>query len=207
MKKYLLAMALIMIAFSAFAGERWNDNRRMAVTIGISPIILLDFGFSINIGFEYAPMPHASVTANFRYFILDRGSGFGSTPPNLRFLGGSRWAFSLGGRWYPQGNYVHGWFFSGVIQLWMDAGSSLLTDNEENLYNTWRQALLSIYAGSGYKAFFGNERRAVFVIEPAVDFGVLIFDSESMNNVPSVWDGWPFGISGLRFRSPIGVAF
>jgi len=200
-------MILIMFAASAFAGEGWNSNRRMAVTIGISPILLLDFGLSINIGFEYALTPHASIISNFRYFILDRGSGFGNTPRNLLFLGGSRWAFTLGGRWYPQGNYVHGWFFSGAIQFWMDAGSSLLVDNEESSYNTWRQALLSIYAGSGYKAFFGNGRRAVFVIEPTVDFGVLIFDSESMDSVPNVWDGWLFGISGLRFRSPIGVAF
>ena len=207
MKKYLLAMALIMIAFSAFADERWNDNRRMAVTIGISPIILLDFGFSINIGFEYAPIPNASITAKFRYFFLDRGSGFGDRRRDLLFLGGSRWSFNLGGRWYPQGNYVHGWFFTGIIQFWMDTGSTLLVDNDENSYNTWRQALLCIYAGSGYKAFFGNERRAVFVIEPTVDFGVLIFDSESMDNVPNVWDNCPFGVSGLHFRSPIGVAF
>lgn len=175
-RKIFLLIALFVVAIPAFARDGWDDNRRMAVTVRIvTPLfwaIILD-GFALDVGFEYAPIRRASIRGNFRLIAFEE-------------MGARLWRprFNLDGRWYPQGNYLRGAFLGAGLQ-----------------FNVWDRSSLSAFASAGYKAVFGsNERRAAFVLEPALKFGWLLFPADLRG-------GADWGESGLLFGLPLGVAF
>lgn len=197
-KPLLLTVALAALALPAFA---WDGNRRMAVTMSVVHPLLTEAlvnplfsegvrpNFGIDIGFEYAPIPHVSSKVNFRFIA-----------PGSPWVWSGSMRVSLEGRWYPQGNYVQGWFASGSIQF----------QRSPRLRGRLDLHTFSFFIGGGYKAVFNGGKRAAFVMEPRLDFGREItgrvanyyrfFDMD-------VFDLWEAGIYGPRFRLPVGVAF
>ena len=188
-KPILLITAIAVFAVPVFAQENWNGKRQMAVTMSIIGPIIFPGKFCMDIGFEYAPVPSAAVKVNLRY----RPDGF--------------FRVSAEGRWYPQENYLHGYFFGGALQyqrifklsdFFWDAPSKV-ADHPVNI--------LSVFLGTGYKAIFGNERTA-FAMEPAMDFGWPIALEHFIEH-PYNYTFWPWlaGVGGLRIKVPMGVAF
>jgi len=207
MKKFLLLLlpAITLLAVPAFAQEEnegWDGNRRMAVTMSLSPLILGAAlgGFGIDTGFEYALTQSVSMKANVRFITFDplrfdivHDEGFRPRASQLRF--------NLEGRWYPQENYVHGLFLNGNLQYQrLFATSSLVVDDEEldTVINTF-----SAFVGVGYKVVFRSTRRHAFVMEPLLDVGWRIASDSTL--VPPL--GYVLGTNGVRFRLLFGVAF
>ena len=206
MKKLFLLPAIIMLAAPAFAQEEeagWDGNRRMAVTVSLTPLIMGAAlgGFGIDAGFEHALTQSVSMKANVRYISFDplsfdtvaSGDGFRPRASQLRF--------NLEGRWYPQENYVRGLFLNGNLQYQrLFATSSLVVDDEEldTLINTF-----SAFVGVGYKVIFRSTRRHAFVMEPLLDLGWRIASDSAL--IPPL--GHVLGANGVRFRLLFGMAF
>jgi hypothetical protein len=113
MKKIIFLLMVVFLTVPAFAEEEWDGNRQMAITMNPVPLIggLILGGFGINVGFEFAPIPTASVKANIYYVGFDPvkfvdGNTQGKSNASL-------FRANLEGRWYPSGNYVSGWFLNG----------------------------------------------------------------------------------------------
>ena len=196
MKKLFLLTFAVAIAIATFAvpisaGENWNGKRQMAVTMSIiHPLLTGALGkvFCMDIGFEYAPVPSAAVKVNLRY-------------EHDRFF-----RVSAEGRWYPQENYLNGWFVGSTLQFQhIFKLSHFLWDTTEEVNHSVN--IFSVFIGTGYKAIFGSERTA-FAIEPAVDFGWPVALGRFIE-YPYNYDfsPWMAGVGGLRFKVPIGVAF
>jgi len=206
MKKLFLLTTIVAFAVPAFAGEareRWEGDRRMAVTTSITPLVVGAFsgGFGVDVGFEYAFTRSLSAKVNFRFINLD--------PFNFDFVDSedsfrpraSQLRFNLEGRWYPQENFVQGLFLKGNLQFQrLSSSGSLSWDDEEmdTLINTF-----SAFAGLGYKAVFGSTRRHAFVMEPILDVGWRVVSDWAF--VPPL--GYILGTAGVRFRLLFGVAF
>ena len=193
MKKLLLLPAIIVFVVPAFAqeeNERWDGNRRMAVTINLGPLFLgaITGGFGISAGFEYAPIEFASARLNVHYIGFNYPDSSGSD---------SIFRLNLDGRWYPQGNAVRNWFLNGGLQF--QRLSESFMDSEAETTNA-----LSFVAGVGYKVVFRSSQRAAFVMEPALGFVWLIASNATRS--PYLDDAlfnFISGVHGVRrgFRS------
>ena len=180
MKKIFLLIALFAIVVPAFARDDWSGNRRMAVTVHTTLWGPAGIGF----GFEYALAPNVSIKIRVLYG-LGRGTG-------NAFLG-----FNLDGRWYPRGNYVQGWFLSGGLQFLLSFADPSIR-GEDRASNA-----LSAFVGTGYKLILGSDEvRPAFVYEMAAEAGWRI-----IHDGADPMTSWLLGMSGPRFRFPIGVAF
>jgi len=186
----------------------------MAVAARISPLLLgsLLNGFGVDAGFEFAPVPLASVRANIRYLGFSPANfGFvsydeedGTNSANARL---SLIRFNLEGRWYPGGNYVQGWFLSGGLQFQRFAASASLFVDDAELsggigMNTW-----SAFVGLGHKFVFRSQHRAAFMIEPILDLGWRLASDIPSEVFAVPFTGWAMGANGLRFSVLFGVAF
>jgi len=212
-----LLISVIMLAAPVFAQEEregWDDNRRMALGMRISPLLMgsLLGGFGIDTGFEFAPVSIASVRANVRFlgfspanfgFVsYDEENGTGSVNARLSLL-----RLNLEGRWYPGGNYVQGWFLGGALQFQRIAASASLFVDDAELsggigMNTW-----SAFVGIGHKIVFRSSQRAAFMIEPILDLGWRLASDIPGDVLAIPFTGWMMGTNGLRFSVLFGAAF
>jgi len=209
MKKLLLPLALVVVAFPAFAQEEqeepegWDGTRRMAVTMSLTPLLLgaTMGGFGVDAGFEYALTESFSMKANVRFISIDplrfdivyAEDGFRPRASQLRF--------NLEGRWYPRAQYVQGWFLNGNLQYQRLFATSSLTVDDEELATSINA--FSAFVGLGYKAIFRSSHRHAFIMEPLLDVGWRIAsDSDLILPLDQM-----LGMGGVRFRLLFGVAF
>jgi len=186
-KKTFLLFALFAAAAPAFAADGGSGHRRMAVTMYVNALApMLDRGFGMGLGFEFAPIPYASVRVGVTCLAF-------STAAILRF--------NLNGRWYPQGN-ASGWFFSYGLQFQRSSLTPPRADDGETRARDWWGAL-SAFFGAGNKIVFENERRAAFAMDPTLDWGFRLGGRDAEGRL----DNWLIGVSGPQFRLPVGVAF
>ena len=197
---------IVFLAAPAFAqdgGETPEADRRMAVTVSLAPLVVgaMFGGFGMDAGFEYAFAPFASVKANVRFVNIDP-LRFNAVDADYGFRPrASQLRYNLEGRWYPQENYVQGFFLNGNLQYQRLFATSSIEVNDEEMdasINT-----LSGFVGVGYKAVFRSTRRHAFVMEPALDLGWRIFCDGDL--VPPL--GQLLGTGGVRFRVLFGAAF
>ena len=213
-KPFLLTVAIATFAVPVFAGENWNGNRQMAVTLSVRTLLSSESGFDATLGFEYAPIPDASVTANFGY-TFTTGYISSDSVGNISTLGQSKFHVRIGGRWYPQESYIHGYFLGGSLQFMNNsiAVSKLDKKGDRIRAGGWREIFFSIFADTGYKAIVGSNKRAAFAIEPTLSFGVPLAALGSVHYDlrddywENIWSGREDGSSGLFLRLPIGIAF
>lgn len=206
MKKLLLPIALIAFALPAFAEEEregWDGDRRMAITTSLTPLILGATlgGFGADVGFEYALTQSISMKINVRYISIDP-LRFDAVNADDGFRPmASQFRLNLEGRWYPQRNFVQGWFINGNLQYQrLFATSSLTVDDEEmdTLINTF-----SAFVGFGYKVVFRSSQRPALVMEPLLDVGWKIASDGAI--VPPL--NQVLGAGGVRFRLLFGASF
>ena len=215
MKKILLLAAAFALAAPAFAQEgahereHWHDSRQMAITLNLTPLLIgaLVDGFGMEAGFEFAPARFAAAKINVQYI------GFG-----LRRLGVmydddsygngvvSMLRVNLDGRWYPQGNFVRGWFVNGGLQFHRIAAPASLFDEDGTWGGNRGLNTFSVLAGVGYKLVFRSSQRAAFVLEPGLDFIWQV--ASQMPRVPGDFLlGAILGTRGVRFNMLLGAAF
>lgn len=213
-KLFLLIVAITIFAVPVFAEENWNGNRQMAVTVSVRAVLIDNVGFDVNLGFEYAPIPNASVTAGFGY-TFTTGQSYRNNAGGIKILEQSKYHIRLGGRWYPQESYISGYFLGGSLQFMNNsiAVSKLDKKGDRIRAGGWREIFFSIFADTGYKAIVGSDKRAAFAIEPTLSFGVPLAALGSVHYDlrddywENIWSGREDGSSGLFLRLPIGIAF
>jgi hypothetical protein len=231
MKKIIFFPMVVFLTVSAFAGEEWDGNRQIAVTMNPNPMTigLLLGGFGINAGFEFAPVKWASLKANIYYIGFDPlkfvgeplvyedeyGDGYDDGYEEEFFLPTgsniSLFRVNLEGRWYPSGNYVSGLFVNGGLQFHrLSASASFSLSDAEmgkgmmGVYiDTW-----GVCAGVGYKAIFGKNRVG-FVFEPVLDYAWVLHSDIPFKDLGSGGSmlGWFLGAKGLRGTLMFGAAF
>jgi len=192
MRTFPLAIALISLALPAFARDDPGDPRRMAVTISVVHPLLtsLDAGsFGMDIGFEYAITRHASAKVN------------------LRHTHAQMFRARLEGRWYPQGNYLEGWFVGGSLQLQRQLRRDPLHCRCLGEPTPWIWVNHGSFSvGGGYKTVFQEgPGRTAFVLEPAMDLRWAIIPRVGLAFFHM--DYWISGLNGLIFRTPLGITF
>jgi len=205
MKKLFLATTLIALAIPAFGqegSERWDGDRRMAITANLTPILVGAFtgGFGMGAGFEFAPGPSASARLNLYYIGFDSALMGEEGGDGLHLL-----RLNLDGRWYPQNVYARGWFLNGGLQYHAIIAPQVFWGvNGEDLsgtMNTW-----SVMAGVGYKFVARSTQRVAFVIEPKLDFVWAVH-----SDIPRMPGDFALrmilGTGGPRFSLMMGAAF
>ena len=209
-KLFLLIVAITIFAVPVFAEENWNGNRQMAVTVSVRAVLIDNVGFDVNLGFEYAPIPNASVTAGFGY-TFTTGQSYRNNAGGIKILEQSISHIRLGGRWYPQESYISGYFLGGSLQFINNSIAGSDWDEERGKISTggWREIFFSFFADTGYKVIVDSDKRATFAIEPTLSFGVpfAVLGSDLYDYWENIWFGWEDGASGLFLRLPIGIAF
>jgi hypothetical protein len=211
MKRTLtLAITIAALSVSAFGQEvpdTWNGNRRMAVTLDPSPLVFASFlgGFGIEAGFEYALAQSASLKVNSQFATI-RLTESADSAPDIDALRAWLLRVNLEGRWYPQGMFVQGWFFSGNLQFQTATASFSMFDTGERVMDSASRYALSFFPGFGYKLVFGSNRRTSFALEANGSVGFRI-----VSNIPDFpagfFEAWLLGAAGPRASLLLGVAF
>jgi len=221
MKKTFLLMVVVALAVPAFALEEdggWDGNRRMAATVNFNPLLMgaVLGGFGLEAGFEYAPVPFASARVNVRFVgfdplrLVDGDTGGVRTMVSLLRL-------NMDGRWYPGGDYVRGWFFSGGLQYQRIAASASFTIDGATVGAGVGFGTVSFFTGVGHKLVFRSQQRTAFAIEAAMDLGWRITCDlrrflrrelgGELDAMSGQLVGWLLGTNGPRFHLLFGAAF
>jgi len=205
MKTFVFVIALAVLAVPAFGQERDGSGyeRRMAVTVNPMPLLssaIFD-GYGIDLGFEYALKPAVSLRLGARFANIRVDDGAAGYEEEWASL----FAVSLDGRWYPQQNFISGWFLSAGIQgmLAPSSAAPLLTGEEGD--GSMLHAV-SFFPGVGHKWVFRSPRRAAFALEGMVDIGFLLTANVPRNG-PDLPPSWMLGSTGPRASVFLGAAF
>jgi len=231
-----LAVAVAALSVSAFGQEgldTWNGNRRMAITLNPGPLIVSSTlnGFGVDVGFEYATSQSVSVKANSRFAGVRGTDYYGDDPADD--LKGWLLRLGLGGRWYPQGRFAQGWFFSVNLQYQTANGSYVTVirgspspyyspyypedyedidpewstkPKQREIDNAYRHAV-SVFPGVGYKLVFNSSQRTSFTMEVTGDVGFHIYSNGTKKNPDFFGEDWSMGTAGPRLSFALGVAF
>jgi hypothetical protein len=214
MKKVILFLGIVLLASSVFAQEKWEYNRRNAVTLNPGAFIIGTTveGFGIGIAYERAFAQQFTVKTNGYFLGYEAGKGHNSTESRVDGFTATG-MLALEARWYPLARFLEGIFASGGFQYHLLAGTVAFYDYHEGRDREFRGAAstVSFFTGLGYKVVFGKKRFGL-ALEPTIDY-IWPFYS----NVPRPFrdDGIDhstlsmsgMGIKGVRLGLQIGVAF
>jgi hypothetical protein len=240
MKKILIFIVVITLAAPLFAQKNSGIERKNALMINPWTTLL---GVSINraigasffppeffaggIDFEHAVSRSFSVKLNFLgYHLSEQTRQIDSSNKTPEWIDFEAWAsgsvsiyrIGLDARFYPSGNYLQGFFFSGGLQFHrMDFKASVRIKMGDffgfgdgfdfsfngDSYNTW-----SAVPGLGYKMIAGR-KQAAFSMENILDFPIGLKFGPFKNDFPYSGPGKNIvqGVNWPRYRMIFGVAF
>jgi hypothetical protein len=219
MKKTTVFLLAMLIAIPVFADESWEGDRTMAITMSPTPLIIgtVMGGFGINAGFELALLKSVSVKGNLYYIGFDPLKFVGFNDDMMGFEEGgtitsnvSLFRVNAEARYYPEGEYLKGWFVNGGVQFHRISASARVTSDgvpgayaESGIgFNTFGAC-----AGIGHKLIFGTNRVG-FVLEALLDYTHPFFTEIPLaGDFSDVVIGSLLGTRGFRASLLFGVAF
>lgn len=194
----------------AFGQEQdaFDGNRRMAVTVNPFPILYAPVydGYGVDLAYEYAILPAASIRFAFSYASIDLDPG------NLTLDNDEATAILLNagvtGRWYWQEKYVEGWFVSGGFQFQLgNPNSNALFEDPLDLDDDEWIYAFSAYPGVGFKWIFPSKYRVAFSVEAMASIGFLITSTMSRSQQMDLPATWLLGTTGPRTSLYLGISF
>jgi hypothetical protein len=174
----------------------------------ITGLVLGDFGIST--GFEYASARAVSTKINVYYLGMNIAAFTDLTDgTDLKI---SLFRVNLEGRWYPEAEYIKGFFLNGGLQYHLMSGIAKIVDENGSLIGgSGNLNTLGLYGGIGYKIIFGSTQKVGFFLEPAMDFIWPLYSDIPFTEIKplaiSNYLGWIMGVKLFRFGLIMGAAF